>query len=346
MTLAGRFLALPPARRALAFEQAAAGQAGQAGQHVILEKDFWVSWLLGLLFAQPGLAPHLVFKGGTSLSKVFGVIDRFSEDIDLCLVPEFVGADAAAFDTLGSRVKRDAAVLEMQRLCGVKVQEVVAPLLESAITEALGAASPGRWLHYELDADAKSPILYFRYPSSQANGFDYVRREVKLELGTLTDQQPTGRHPLKPLLADTYPALFDDWACEVTALELQRTFWEKATILHSEFYRPAGSATPDRYARHYFDMVKLLQHPGAFGFLADQAQCARVVDWKSRVFARGWARYDLARHGSFRLVPPGVRQAALAQDYATMRPMFMSEPPAFDDLMRQLADAEKALNAL
>jgi hypothetical protein len=147
-------------------------------------------------------------------------------------------------------------------------------------------------------------------------------------------------------LADTYPALFDDWACEVTALELQRTFWEKATILHSEFYRPAGSATPDRYARHYFDMVKLLEHRQATDFLMDQAQCERVVDWKSRVFARGWARYDLARHGSFRLVPPVERQAALAQDYATMRPMFMSEPPAFDDLMRQLAVAEKALNAL
>jgi hypothetical protein len=119
MTLGAKFLALSPERRALAFEQAAAGQAGQA---VILEKDFWVSWLLGLLFSLPQVAPFLVFKGGTSLSKVSGVIDRFSEDIDLCLVPEFVGADAAGFDALGSRVKRDAAVLEMQRLCADKAR--------------------------------------------------------------------------------------------------------------------------------------------------------------------------------------------------------------------------------
>ena len=84
MTLAAQFLALTTERGALVFEQASAGLAGQA---VILEKDFWVSWLLGLLFSQPELAPFLVFKGGTSLSKVFGVIDRFSEDIDLCLVP-------------------------------------------------------------------------------------------------------------------------------------------------------------------------------------------------------------------------------------------------------------------
>lgn len=78
---------------------------------MILEKDFWVSWLLALLFADPALAPHMVFKGGTCLSKVFGVIDRFSEDIDLCLLPESVDADAVVFDALGSRVKRDAAVL-------------------------------------------------------------------------------------------------------------------------------------------------------------------------------------------------------------------------------------------
>ncbi|MDD3934895.1 nucleotidyl transferase AbiEii/AbiGii toxin family protein [Rhodoferax sp.] len=342
MTLATRFLSLPLERRALAFEQAAAGLAGQA---VILEKDFWVSWLLGLLFAQPELAPFLVFKGGTSLSKVFGVIDRFSEDIDLCLVPEFVGADALGFDALTSRVKRDAAVLEMQRLCADKVQQVFLPVLEGAINAALGTAPAGKWLYYELDVDAKSPILYFRYPTSQGHGFDYVRREVKLELGTLTDQQPTGRYPIAPLIAGVFAPLFSDWQCEVVALELQRTFWEKATILHSEYHRPPDSPTPDRYARHYFDMVRLLAHADASQFLADKAQCERVVDWKNRVFARGWARYDLACHGTFRLVPPMARQADLARDYATMRPMFMTEPPSFDVLLRELGNAENAINS-
>lgn len=343
MTPAARFLALAPERRALAFEQAATTLAGQA---VILEKDFWVSWLLGLLFAQPELAPFLVFKGGTSLSKVFGVIDRFSEDIDLCLVPEFVGADSLGFDLLRCRVRRDAAVLEMQRLCAGKVQQVVLPLLESALTDALGAAPAGKWLHYELDVDAKSPILYFRYPTTQAQGFAYMRREVKLEFGTLTDQQPTGRYPIRAIIANAYPDLFSDWHCEVVALELQRTFWEKATILHAEYHRPVDSPTPDRYARHYFDMARLLAHVDAAIFLADVAQCQRVVDWKNRVFARGWARYDLAQHGTFRLLPPELRQAALARDYATMRPMFMTEPPRFDVLLATLAEAEAAINRI
>ena len=337
-----RFLAMSAHDRALAFDNAALNLHLNA---VILEKDFWVSWLLGLLFGQPELAPFLVFKGGTSLSKVFGVIDRFSEDIDLCLVPEFVGADAQGFDALTSRAKRDAAVLEMQRLCAAKVQQVVLPRLASVITDALGAAPEGEWLHYELNADAKSPNLYFRYPTTQMQSFGYVRREVKLEFGTLTDQQPTGRYPIQALVGSAYPALFSDWHCEVVALELQRTFWEKATILHSEYHRPPDSPTPDRYARHYFDMVRLLEHASAQQFWADKAQCVRVVDWKSRVFARSWAHYDLARHGTFRLVPPVIRQAALARDYATMRPMFMTEPPGFDVLLIALEDAENLINA-
>ncbi len=142
-----------------------------------------------------------MFKGGTSLSKVFGVIDRFSEDIDLCLAPEFVGADEAGFDALKSRVKRDATVLEMQRLCANKVQRVVLPLLEGAIVLALGSAPAGQWLHCLLDADAKSPMLFFRFPSTRMDGFLYMRREVKLEFGTLTDQQPTGRYPIQALVA-------------------------------------------------------------------------------------------------------------------------------------------------
>lgn len=335
-----QFLSVSEADQKLAYQNAALTLKTEA---VILEKDFWVSWLLGVLFTLPEVAPHLVFKGGTSLSKVFGVIDRFSEDIDLCLVPEFVGADAVGFDALTSRGKRDAAVMEMQALCSAKAQAVLLPALEAAIASALGTSTAGGWLRFEVDADAKSPIVYFAYPATQGGGFDYLRREVKLELGTLTDQQPTGGYPIKPLLADVFPQLFEGWACTVTALELERTFWEKATILHAEFHRPAESPTPTRYARHYFDMVKLLGHPHAAQYLADKAQCQRVVDWKSRVFARGWARYDLAAHGTFRLVPAVQRQAELAQDYATMRPMFMTEPPPFAELMRRLAEAEAAL---
>jgi Nucleotidyl transferase AbiEii toxin, Type IV TA system len=122
--LASQFVALPPERRALAFAQTAARMSASS---VMVEKDFWVCWLLGLLFADPELAPHLVFKGGTSLSKVYGVIDRFSEDIDLSMSPAFVGADEAAFEAIKSRTRRDSALAQMQAQCGERTRSFLMP---------------------------------------------------------------------------------------------------------------------------------------------------------------------------------------------------------------------------
>lgn len=340
---ASQFVSLPAQRRALAFAQTAARMAASS---VMVEKDFWVCWLLGLLFADAELAPHLVFKGGTSLSKVYGVIDRFSEDIDLSMSPEFVGADEAAFEAMKSRTRRDETLAQMQAQCGERTRTFLMPRLEMAIVEHLGARSDGApWLRYEDEPVARSPVVHFEYPSAEASGFDYLRREVKLELGSLTDQRPTEQHAVRAWVVDDFPAAFTEWHCQVTALELARTFWEKATILHAEHHRPEERATPDRYARHYSDMARLLGHANAAAMLADHVLCARVVAWKSRVFARQWARYDLAKPGTFRLLPPIPRLAALARDYAQMRAMFLTEPPEFDAVLGVLAAAEKTLNS-
>lgn len=342
--LASQFVALPPERRALAFAQTAARLAATS---VMVEKDFWVCWLLGLLFADAELAPHLVFKGGTSLSKVYGVIDRFSEDIDLSMSPAFVGVDETVFDGLKSRTQRDAALTRMQTQCGERTRAFLMPRLEAAIVEHVGRRQDGApWLRYEDDPIASSPVVHFVYPSAEGGGFDYLRREVKLELGSLTDQRPTEQHAVRAWVVDDFPAAFMDWDCQVTALELPRTFWEKATILHAEHHRPNDQPMPDRYARHYSDTARLLGHADAKAMLADHALCARVVAWKSRMFARQWARYDLARPGTFRLLPPVARLSALARDYAQMRAMFLQSPPEFNAVLEDLAAAESELNTL
>ena len=150
---------------------------------------------------------------------------------------------------------------------------------------------------------------------------------------------------MRPWVADDFPAAVPDWQCLVPALELARTFWEKATILHAEHHRPAAQATPDRYPRLFADMERLPRHPDASAMLADHVLCARVVEWKSRVFARQWARYDLAVPGTLRLLPADARLAALTRDYAQMRAMFIASPPEFEVVMSRLAEAERMLNA-
>jgi Nucleotidyl transferase AbiEii toxin, Type IV TA system len=244
-----------------------------------------------------------------------------------------------------SRTRRDAALAQMQAQCGERTRTFLMPRLEQAIVEHLGTRQGhAPWLRYEDDLVARSPVVHFEYPSSEGSGFDYLRREVKLELGSLTDQRPTGQHAVRAWVVDDFPAAFTDWHCQVTALELPRTFWEKATILHAEHHRPQDQATPDRYARHYSDMARLLAHGNADAMLADLALCARVVEWKTRVFARQWARYDLAKPGTFRLLPPAARLGALARDYAQMRAMFLAAPPEFDAVLGVLEAAERTLN--
>jgi hypothetical protein len=331
------FLSLPDDERRLYIEQAAIRRSLSP---VIMEKDFWVCWLLGILF-ESEFAADLVFKGGTSLSKVFGVIDRFSEDIDLSLSPQFLNLPEAGT----SRTQANKWMAKAEAACGQAVQNLIAPLLEAATIDALGDRGQA-WFEFLTDPATHSPVLLFHYPSTQPDGLAYLRRSVKLEFGSLTDQQPTGRHPITPWIADVLPEAFADWKCEVVALEVQRTFWEKATILHTEYHRPADKPTPDRFSRHYADTASLATHPDAIKAAGDNELRSRVAHWKSRFFGSSWARYDEAVSGSFRLIPPPARLSSLRQDYQAMRDMYLSEPASFDNILEQLGTLETRINAV
>lgn len=314
---------------------------------VMVEKDFWVSWTLAVLFAHPEFAEQLVFKGGTSLSKVFGAIERFSEDIDLSVSPEFVGISEESVDRADSRNKRTERMEELEAACIERVRDRFVPELERIAREALGERAGGAtWMEFQVDAFTHSPVVLFHYPSKEPTGFDYLGRLVKLEFGSLTDQRPVGTHPLRPWLAEEFPSQFDDFRCQAVALDLERTFWEKATILHAEYHRDAAKPMPDRFSRHYSDVAALARHATADRALADKELRQRVTDWKSRFFAATWARYDLAKPGTFHLAPPESRRAQLARDYRAMRDMFLVEPPPFEDLLESLRGLENRINQI
>ncbi len=338
------FLDLAAEERGLYFQQAALRRGLQPA---ILEKDFWVCWLLGLLFERPDPGDALVFKGGTSLSKVFGVIQRFSEDIDLSLTPSYVGIAEDEVERAGSRAQRDAWMERLETASAVAARERLQPMLEHAIREELGKPTGELgWTECAIDEASRSPVILFRYPTTQEEGFAYLARSVKIELGSLTDQRPTVRHGIEPWIAEVLPDSFPDWRCEVVALEAERTYWEKATILHAEYHRPPERRTPERYSRHYADMAALALHPQTREAAGRHDLRERVVRWKSLYFGSAWARYDLARPDTFRLSPHPQRMEMLEADYAAMRDMYMTDPPAFADVVRTLTDLERTINVL
>jgi hypothetical protein len=165
------FFELPLAERQLYFEQAALRRNISP---VVLEKDFWVCWLLGVLF-ESKFSEKLVFKGGTSLSKVFGVIERFSEDIDLSLSPDFLDLPAAG----ASRNQANKWMKIAEVACGNAIQHEIGPAMEAAVHDILGDREKA-WFEFTTDANSNSPILLFHYPTSQPAGFEYLKRSVKL----------------------------------------------------------------------------------------------------------------------------------------------------------------------
>ncbi len=306
----------------------------------LVEKDFWVCWTLKHLFSIPPLRDALMFKGGTSLSKVFGLIRRFSEDIDLAIDYAPLGFTGDHDPTSAmSRNKRDLLLRQMMRACHAYI---AGPLLAAMTTrwmERLG--QPGPWTLAVSSRDPNS--VEFVYESAVGSNEAYVRPLVLMEFGTHAELIPSGTFTVRPFAAEHFPAAFNDPVCPLRAIRAERTFWEKATILHAEFHRPKDKAMPPRYSRHYYDMAMLIRSAVKDSACADLELLARVVAHKTKFYASGWARYDLAVPKSLRLIPPDDRIESLRQDYAAMKAMIFGEPPAFEGLIETLATLEHDL---
>ena len=313
---------------------------------LFVEKDFWVCFLLHIVFSTPAFADTIVFKGGTSLSKVFGAINRFSEDVDLSVEPSWLGfADEESPDAAPSRSKFDKRWKALNAACADAVEVRIGPILEQSIQDALGRPPDGRtFLDFKLDEETDSPALTFSYPTAARDDRRYVHPQVKLELGSLTDQRPVGSHSVTPWVAEEFPTIFSTPTCRVVALEMERTFWEKVTILHAEYHRPADKPMRSRLSRDYYDVYQMSAHPIGRKAMEHFDLLARVVLHKGMYFRSGWANYETAVPGTLRLVPPDHRLADLKTDYQQMQPMFTEPPPSFDEILDQLSRIEESIN--
>ena len=143
-----------------------------------------------------------------------------------------------------------------------------------------------------------------------------------------------------------FPDNFKQPTTQVWAIKAERTFWEKATILHQEAHRPKGKTQPSRYSRHYYDLMLMAQSHIKDEALSDLKLLYDVTAFKNKFYHSGWARYDLAIPGTFKLVPEEHVLRTLVSDYQAMKDMIWGYRPDFKDIMAVMETLEKEINAL
>lgn len=337
--MAEAYLALSSEDRMEALRQAAANSGRPA---YLLEKDIWVVWTLSALFNSP-LGEHISFKGGTSLSKVYGIIDRFSEDIDLTIdvrhfIPDLAGdSDGIPESRAKSRKWTDAV---RERL-PVWIADTLKPLLQEALVKES--------IDY-IDLRPDQERLFFDYrPLGLENAQYYVKPAVMLEFGARSTGEPTELHRVTCDAASHLEGM-DFPIAEARIMKAERTFWEKATAAH--VYCLQRNLKKERFARHWHDLSALAKS-GFFGSAIRDHVIADMVAQHKSFFFREKAQdgseisYEDAVRGNLKIVPDGDAYATLDEDYQKMIDAGLfhnSEIESFEVLMRDCKNMQDNVN--
>lgn len=355
------FAVTPAEQRQRAFLEASTRRGGTFS---IVEKDFWVCWTLSQLFSLPNGKSTFLFKGGTSLSKVFGLIERFSEDIDIGLDRAALGFESDHHEWEGLSSKKRKA--EIDRLKQEADKYVTGPLvsqLGAQIESILGPAAPAE--NWQQDGNAWSLIaqpdtagsraLFFQYPQlplPNAPGQLYIQRRIMIEIGARAAHWPVIDGEIQPYVAEVFPSLIRAPKVSVPTLSIQRTFWEKATILHSLYCQvQAGKPAAEllgrqHFSRHYYDLFCLARSPEGARAAQDHAMLQDVASFKKLFFSSPKSSYDEAKPGTLRLVPAGELEARLREDYEQMKAeMFFGPAPEWPEILEALTHLESQINA-
>ena len=323
------------------FFQAAVARVGRNA--ILLEKDVWVVWALRALFEDP-IGAHLVFKGGTSLSKAHRLIERFSEDVDLTydirelaadLLPRGDGGEVLDIPETRSQIRRVSEAIRNE-LLPAWVSGTVAPIIRARL------ARDGAQAAVEIDGCNLS-IRYAQQDHGQ------VKSAVLLEFGARATGEPADFHDIA---CDSAAAGLDiDLpTARARVMKAERTFWEKATAVH--VFCRGGDPVGDHKARHWYDLERLDANGVAPRAIADADLAAQVATHKTAFFrerdqAGAWIDYHGAVGGGLQLVPVGPHLSELEADYAAMQADGLLPEGAltFARLMARCGEIERAANA-
>ncbi len=308
----------------------------------VLEKDIWVCWALDAMFSIPNSLP-IAFKGGTSLSKVFNAISRFSEDIDITVdyraLADSVDDD---FDPFSEGVSNSQVRKFSDRLKEVLkayASEKVIPHIQSQVNELPFAEQ----MKIEHSDDGEKIWLHF--PSLTAQEDDYVRSSVLVELGGRNIIIPNATHDVLPDASERLNEMGLAFpTAKAVVLSPERTFWEKVTLIHAECGRESIKANAERLSRHWYDLYRLTRSKIGPAAMGDRDLLKDVVKHKKCFYRSAFANYDACLTHDFKLIPDEAVINHLKNDYMNMRGMIYGEVPAFEEIIQTLTVLEKTLN--
>lgn len=259
-----------------------------------VEKDWWVTLVLRAVFSTP-LHPSLLFKGGTSLSKAWDLIERFSEDIDLVLNREAVSGQFAG---------------EISNRAIGRLREESHRFIREEFQEALRASFAAMNLDeakFSLTQDKAAnadPHLLLNYQSLYEPA-PYLSPRVKIEISTRSLMEPWSNRPVQSFIGAQFNDQdFADHAFEVPTVEPRRTFLEKAFLLHEEFLRAPDQVRVRRMSRHLYDLEKLMDTEHGIQALNDDSLYQEIVRHRSRFYKRNHVNYETLSRTTIDFIPP------------------------------------------
>lgn len=301
-----------------------------------VEKDWWVTQTLALIFEME-MANHLLFKGGTSLSKAWHLINRFSEDIDLALNREFLGFESGLISKTQVKKLRSASF------------EFVTTSFYEALQKAF-VAKGYKELTFDFenlgdgDQDPVSILIY--YPAVTAHS-DYVLPRVKVEIGSRSLKDPFTPCNIQSFVGEQFPNLsFADTAITVPCVNPERTFLEKLFLLHEEFQKPQEKIRVERLSRHLYDITKInnSEHKNKAYV---QELIISIIEHRERFNGMRGVDYATLYPPNLKPIPPEEFIKAWEDDYKTMQTnMIPEDSPNFKEMIETVKQAAQEYNTL
>ena len=319
--------------------QATAGKINLHEQ--VVEKDFWVCFLLDHLFNDSKYKGYFVFKGGTSLSKSYHLIKRFSEDIDLILDWRKIEYSKEEPWQERSRNKQDSFNKQMNAKAAEFYRSLFIPTLNRELSSKIKAVNP-------MQEDEFDPmVVQFKYPTVYAeNDTGYIRSFVKLEIGPIAEWTPSHITRISPFVSEQYPALFTKKDTTVRTIDAERTFWEKITILHKISNFPEEKILPEHYARHLYDVYCMGHSPIKESAFNKKELLEKDVIFKQKFYYAKNAHYETATLADVKLVPKGKILKDLESDYKAMEEMIYGDKPDFSEIIQYLTELQDEIHSL